>query len=184
MRLRALPIAVTATLLIVAPACGGGSAEEDEATPTATATRVISTATPFPVTPEPTIVSQASASPTPPTEVTYVVEAGDSLSQIAARFDTTVQAIMGRNDLSDPTLIFIDQKLVIPAAGSPGEATATPTPGAGDTETYVVKAGDTAYEIAQRFDVSLVELAAANGTTVDALNVLSVGEELVLPRPR
>lgn len=186
MRPGALLMAAMAALLLIASACGGGSADEDEASasPTATATGAIPTATPFAVTPEPTIVSEASASPTPPTEVTYVVEPGDSLSRIAERFDTTVQAIMDRNGLTDPTLIFIDQKLSIPAASSPGEATATPSPGTGDTETYVVKAGDTAYEIAQRFNVTLVELAAANGTTVDALNALNIGDELTLPRPR
>lgn len=184
MRPRALPMAATATLLLVVAGCGGGSSDEDEPSATATATSVIPTATPFAVTPEPTIVSGAAPTPTAAAEVTYVVEPGDTLSQIAVRFDTTVTAIMERNDLTDPTLIFIDQKLIIPALASPGEATATPAPGAEDAETYVVKAGDTAYEIAERFNVTLLELAAANGTTVDELNVLQVGDELALPRPR
>jgi len=45
---------------------------------------------------------------------TYVVESGDTLSAIAARFDTTVRAIVRANDLTDPDVIDVGQELTIP----------------------------------------------------------------------
>ncbi len=46
-------------------------------------------------------------------------------------------------------------------------------------ETYTVQAGDTPYDIAQRFGVSVEELMEANGITDPAS--LSVGQKLVIP---
>ena len=41
------------------------------------------------------------------------VQAGDSLSKIAKRHDTTVEDIMARNAIDDPNLLFVGQELVI-----------------------------------------------------------------------
>ena len=45
----------------------------------------------------------------------YRVVAGDNLTKIAARFHTTVTALATANDISNPNLIRVGQKLVIPA---------------------------------------------------------------------
>jgi LysM repeat protein len=45
---------------------------------------------------------------------TYVVQSGDILWDIAARFDTSVEAIVEANDLENPADLAIDQVLVIP----------------------------------------------------------------------
>ena len=51
------------------------------------------------------------------------VLAGDSLSKIAKRHDTTVEDIMARNAIDDPNLLFVGQELVIdgevPSADEP-----------------------------------------------------------------
>ena len=47
--------------------------------------------------------------------------------------------------------------------------------------TYTVKAGDTASDIASSFSITVEELAAANGMTVEQIASLSVGQELVIP---
>ena len=44
----------------------------------------------------------------------YIVQAGDSLSAIAARFNVTLDALMSANDISDPNLLAAGQQLVIP----------------------------------------------------------------------
>ncbi|MFQ5852552.1 MAG: LysM peptidoglycan-binding domain-containing protein [Candidatus Binatia bacterium] len=60
---------------------------------------------------------------------TYIVVAGDTLSGIAREYGTTVEAIMGANELSDPGLIIVGQVLSIPIeAAGPASTTATPTP--------------------------------------------------------
>ncbi|MEW5871744.1 MAG: GH25 family lysozyme [Chloroflexota bacterium] len=45
---------------------------------------------------------------------TYVIQPGDTLSAIAARFNTTLAALIQANSLADPNLIQIGQRLIIP----------------------------------------------------------------------
>jgi LysM repeat protein len=45
---------------------------------------------------------------------TYVVQAGDTLYLIAMRFNTTLQALMVANNLSNPNTIYVGQVLVLP----------------------------------------------------------------------
>jgi len=54
---------------------------------------------------------------------TYVVQAGDTLSSIARRFETTVAVLMELNNLTNPNVIYVGQTLLIRAEE------ATPTPG-------------------------------------------------------
>ena len=51
-----------------------------------------------------------------PSERTVTVQSGDSLSKIAKRHDTTVEALMADNDIDDPNTIFVGQELVVVAA--------------------------------------------------------------------
>ena len=62
------------------------------------------TAAPTP-TPQPTVAPQASE---------HLVGVGDTLSNIAARYGTTVAALMAANNLTDPNLLSEGQTLVIP----------------------------------------------------------------------
>lgn len=65
---------------------------------------------------------------------TYVVQPGDNLLTIAARFNTTVAVLMELNNLTNPNLIRIGQELIVPAPGSgttllpPATNTPVPTP--------------------------------------------------------
>jgi hypothetical protein len=64
------------------------------------------------VAPAPT--SSVAATPSPaPTQRTYVVRQGDTLGEIAKRFDSTVAAIMAANGMPDAD-IDIGQELIIP----------------------------------------------------------------------
>jgi uncharacterized protein YgiM (DUF1202 family) len=58
-------------------------------------------------------------SPRAADSITYTVARGDTLSSIAARFGSTVPAIQQANRLQG-TSIYVGQRLVIPAAPSPG----------------------------------------------------------------
>ncbi len=92
---------------------------------------------------------------------TYVVKSGDSLWSIANRFGTTVDELMRVNRLNS-NILSIGQVLTLPGNTN-------------SNQTYIVKAGDSLWNIARRF-----------GTTVDALkeknnltnNNLTIGQIL------
>lgn len=99
-------------------------------TPTSTTTATASstptsTNTPTP-SPSPTATMIETLTPTPSLTATpfiYSVKAGDTLYDIAARYDTTVNAIMEANGLTS-TRLSVGQQLIIPLATS----TPVPTP--------------------------------------------------------
>ncbi len=79
-------------------------------------------------TPAPTATQAPPATPT-----IYIVQAGDTLGSIAARFGVTVNAIMAANGLTNPNVLSAGESLTIPAPGSapptaqPGPASLLPT---------------------------------------------------------
>lgn len=85
----------------------------------------------------------------------YRVEPGDTLSTIAARFGTTVEAIAAANGIGNPNLIYAGQWLDIPGGGG-GPA---PSPGG----SYTVSSGDNLSSIAQRLGTTVEHLVAVNG---------------------
>ena len=128
----------------------------------------------------------------------YTVQSGDTYSGIAQRYDVTVAELLRANGLSADAILRVGQRLVIPAPDTLGGATlggaptttrtATPTrtPGATTTRspgrrTYTVKDGDIASAIADEFNITVEELARANGMTVEQISRLRVGQELVIP---
>lgn len=186
MRSRLLFILTVAGSLAFIVACGGGDDTNGGAIPVATDStgNAIPTASPYPALPELTIVG--STAPGPRDQVPYIVRAGDTLSVIAERFDTTVGAIMERNGLTGTT-IFLDQELIVPTgesgAGTAAGPTAEPTPSTEGVSTYVVQDGDTGFDIALKFGTTVEELAAANGMTVAELSDIQPDDVLQLPRP-
>ena len=61
------------------------------------------------------------------TEITYSIQAGDTLAGIAALFNSTVDDIIEANELEDPNAIFVGQQLIIPANLVTATATFPPT---------------------------------------------------------
>ena len=71
--------------------------------------------------PEPSATPRPSAAPTPPPSTepvtsgaTYKVKSGDTLSAIAARFDTTVRVLVDLNGITDPSRLRVGQVLKLP----------------------------------------------------------------------
>jgi len=58
--------------------------------------------------------------------VVHIVQRGEFLARIAWRYGTTSSAIASANNLINPSLIYVGQRLVIPAAGSSSPASNTP----------------------------------------------------------
>ena len=67
------------------------------------------------------------------TKVTYYVQSGDTLQVIAAKFNSTVEAIQKENNITDPNAIQVGQKLIIPLNLVTATATRPPTSTAGPT---------------------------------------------------
>jgi LysM repeat protein len=103
---------------------------------------------------------------TTPVVTTYTVVKGDSLYQIAKRFNTTASAIMNLNNLPN-TNLSIGQKLKIP------QSTQTNQP----AQTYTVKSGDNLYSIARRFNTTVDAIKRKNNLTS---NNLSIGQKLII----
>jgi LysM repeat protein len=72
--------------------------------------------------PEPSATPRPSATPSPPppsaepvtSGATYKVRSGDTLSAIAARFDTTVRVLVDLNGITDPSRLKVGQVLKLP----------------------------------------------------------------------
>jgi LysM repeat protein len=102
--------------------------------------------------------------PTPsPTPFLYTIKSGDTLSAIAKRFGTTVEALMDANDIQDATGLRIGTKLTIV---QPPDYTATMA-----YDTYVVQQGDTLYTIAAKYSMTVAQIKEANNLKSDKLNV-------------
>lgn len=59
----------------------------------------------------------------PANQQIYTIQAGDSLSAVAGRFGTTLDAIVKANELSDPNVVYVGQRLIIPGSGAAAQAT-------------------------------------------------------------
>lgn len=106
-----------------------------------------------PVTPPPN-------NPPPPSGQIYYAQRGDTLRKIAAKFNTTVEAILKVNPkITNPNLIYVGQAITIP----------------GDVSTYMVQKGDTLRIIASRFGTTVDALLALNPNIWNA-NLIYVGQ--------
>ncbi len=66
---------------------------------------------------------------------TYVVVRGDTLYRIALRFGTTIANLASLNNIANPNLIFVGQRLTVQGTGSGQPTTPQPPPSGGDTTT-------------------------------------------------
>lgn len=97
---------------------------------------------------------------------TYTVSSGDTLSRIAKNNNTTVNKLAALNNISNPSLIKINQELMIP------EASNIPT-------AYKVKSGDTLGKIAKAYKTSVNTLAKLNG--IADVNKIAIDQEIAIP---
>jgi LysM repeat protein len=120
-----------------------------------------------------------ASQPAQPASGTYTVQPGDTLSGIAARYGTTVQALLQANGLTSTT-IRVGQvlRIVPPDAAPPAQPQQPEKPQSGPT-TYTVQPGDSLSTVAARFGVSRFDLASANGLAPSAF--LYVGQVLTIP---
>lgn len=107
--------------------------------------------------------SAASVAPRESVE-TYLVESGDTLSTIAARFGISINTLLWANNMNVRTVLKPDTELVIlPVSGVQ----------------HVIKSGDTLTKIASTYGVSQEEILSYNH--LDDGASLTIGEKLLVP---
>lgn len=103
------------------------------------------------------------ATPPPASGQTYYVQKGDTLKKIAARFNTTVDAILQLNNIANPNVIYVGQAITLPAYIS----------------TYIVQKGDTLKIIANKYGTTVEKLLGLNPNIKNA-NLIYVGQVITL----
>lgn len=90
----------------------------------------------------------------------YIVQPGDTLNKVAARFDLDWPDLAAWNNISFPYLIYPGQVLSLSGEEPQGEPE---EPAQNEPQVYRVKLGDHLVEIARRLRVGWVPLARLNG---------------------
>ena len=162
--------AVEPTVVTTKPTPGVSPAASPAATVATTGGSASPTAVVIPATPGATVApTQPAASGV---TIEYTVAAGDTLYSIAARYGTTVDAIVALNKLAKPDAIYAGMKLKIPQ-GAGGQ------PVSGGIE-YIVQVGDNMSSIAVKFDVTVDAILKANGLSNP--DFVYAGQKLVIPK--
>lgn len=109
----------------------------------------------------------------------YTVKSGDTLSGIANNYQTTVNTLARLNNLANPNLIYVGQRLLVQQAATPSQPqTTTPSTSTTTVATYTVKAGDTLGQIAANHQTSVNQLVQLNKLTNP--NLIYVGQVLTI----
>ncbi len=183
-------------------------------TPSIAPTTAVPTSTPAPVageaaTPESVATLEATMPPTAmplPPDGLYTVQDGDTLASIAARYGSSVEALLAANGMDSQQFIWLGQRLrlpvpgqsAVPRAGTPRaspeaglpasratvgaatESTGPEVPGqTGNPVTYTVRPGDYLSTIAKAYNTTVAAIAAANSITNPSY--IEVGMQLVIP---
>ena len=173
-------------LAVVAVACGSSS-DEPIVVQTTTTGMFTTTTTTTPADDTGTTPSTTYGTATttePPTATTtepsadgpesVTVEKGDSLSKIAKRYGTTVDALVRINELCDANQIFVGQVILLEDLNVDEDAEQTAT----STVIVTVEVGDSLTKIAKRHDTTVETIMELND--IDDPNLLFVGQELVI----
>ena len=100
------------------------------------------------------------------------VRRGDTLSQIAIRYNTSYEYLAKINDIRNPNLIYVGERLKVPTLEHDRIH---------DTShrLYIVKRGNTLSQIAREYDVSIESIVELNN--IANPNLIYVGETLRIP---
>ncbi len=100
----------------------------------------------------------------------YTIEKGDTLYSIAKMFNTDVNTLARLNGIPDPDVIEEGRVIRVPKNGMPDSI-----------RIYIVKEGDSLYEIGKKYGYSIEELAAYNDI-IDP-DKIYIGQVIRFPEP-
>jgi LysM repeat protein len=102
----------------------------------------------------------------------HVVQAGDTIGRVAARYGISQRQLIDANGLTDG-MIYVGQRLSLLPAAAP------PAPSGPGTTSHTVTLGQTLSSIAQRYGTTIRAIQDANGITDP--NRVVVGQVLTIP---
>ncbi len=106
----------------------------------------------------------------------HVVQRGETLAGIARRYGVSLWGLARANGISNPSLIYAGQVLIITEAAEPVTA---PPSGGSSTTTYTVQRGDTLLKIALRYGTTVSTLMRLNG--ISDMDRIYAGQLLIVP---
>jgi murein DD-endopeptidase MepM/ murein hydrolase activator NlpD len=114
----------------------------------------------------------------------HFLQRGESLWTLARRYDVPIESIMTRNGFSEEVhgRLRVGQPIVVPGV-KPSEIE-SPEPIEAprrDSIQHTIARGETVWDIARSFHVSVAEIMAANGMDADAVQNIREGQSLILP---
>lgn len=117
----------------------------------------------------------------------YVVQPGDTLSDIARRFGSSVWILADLNDLDDLRLVRVGQRLLIPRLDAPAATpslsseaeTEPPMEAESGPFLYIFRTGDRLDSIADRFGVTVAEIVETN--RIQNSELIRPGRRLLIP---
>lgn len=106
----------------------------------------------------------------------YLVQPGDTVSDVAARFGLPTAVVLARNGLSWKSTIFPGQVLSL---GADGVKRAGRPAVLADDGLYAIARGDTLSSVAQRFGISVRSILERNG--LNPASIIYPGQKIVIP---
>ncbi len=104
----------------------------------------------------------------------HTIAPGETLSDLAERWGTTVEEVARLNGITDPDRVRIGQELVIPASAGGPAAPVLPI-------SHTIAPGDNLWDLAARWGTSVEEIANLNG--IGNPGRIWPGQEITVPRP-
>ena len=91
--------------------------------------------------------------------IIYVVKKGDTLSAIAKKYKTTVKVLASLNNIKNPNIIYVGEKIKIPK-----------------NKTYTIKSGDTLSSIAKKYNTTWQNIYNKNKNIIKNPNKIYPGQ--------
>lgn len=99
-------------------------------------------------------------------EKTYIVKAGDSLNKIAHKFGTTTNQLIKLNkEISNPNIIVVGQAIRLSGSSDSSSSSVE------QSDTYIVKSGDSLYKISKTYNTTVEFLLTLNPEINNANNI-------------
>lgn len=89
-----------------------------------------------------------------------VIQYGDTLSEIAIKYNTTVQKLVEINNIKNPNLIYAGEILLVPMNNNAE---------IGSDIIYIVKKGDTLWNIAKVYDTTVSQIVRINNIKIQTI---------------